>query len=184
MEDRILEMVRIVVNEVDIPIAVKLSPLFASVAHFARRLDGVGAKGLILFNRFYQLDIDPEELEVVPVLQLSDSTELTLRLRWLAILSERITASLAVTGGVHTPIDAIKAIMAGADVVQIVSALLRNGPEHLRVVREGVDRWMAEREYESLGQMRGSMGLLHCPDPTEFERGSYVRVLQSRRGFV
>lgn len=184
VEDRIVEVVRIAVNEVDIPVAVKVSPLFTSVVHLARRLGGVGAKGLVLFSRLYQPDIDPEKLEVVPALHLSDSTELKLRLRWLAILSGRVTTSLAVTGGVHTPTDAIKAIMAGAHGVQIVSALLRNGPEYLRVVREGVVRWMTEREYESLNQMRGSMDHLHRSDKKEVERSSQVRVLQSSGGFV
>jgi dihydroorotate dehydrogenase (fumarate) len=184
IEERVLDMVRAVVNAVEIPVAVKLSPFFTALAHFARCLDDAGAKGLVLFNRFYQPDIDPEELEVVPVLHLSDSQELLLRLRWLAILSERITGHLAVTGGVHNGLDAVRAIMAGADAVQMVSALLRNGPEHLKTVREEVVRWMEERKYDSIGQMQGSMDLLRCPDPTEFERGNYLRVLQSWRGFL
>jgi dihydroorotate dehydrogenase (fumarate) len=184
IEERVLDMVRAVVNAVEIPVAVKLSPFFTALAHFARCLDDAGAKGLVLFNRFYQPDIDPEELEVVPVLHLSDSQELLLRLRWLAILSERITSHLAVTGGVHNGLDAVRAIMAGADAVQMVSALLRNGPEHLKTVREEVVRWMEERKYDSIGQMQGSMDLLRCPDPTEFERGNYLRVLQSWRGFL
>jgi len=172
------------VQAVDIPVAVKLSPFHTAMAHFARQLDQAGAKGLVLFNRFYQPDIDTDELDVVPALHLSDSTELLLRLRWLAILSGRVVASLAVTGGVHTPIDAIKAIMAGAHTVQMVSALLRNGPDHLRTVQEGVRRWLIEREYESLEQMQGSMGLLRCPDPKAFERGNYMRILQGWRGLV
>ena len=184
VESRILEIVRTVVRELEIPVAVKLSPFFTALTHLARRIDETGAKGIVLFNRFYQPDIDPEEYEVMPVVHLSDSAELNLRLRWLAILSQRIVAHLAVTGGVHTSIDAIKAVIAGADAVQMVSALLRNGPEHLRTVREGMVRWMTEREYESIGQIHGSMDLLRCPDPREFERGNYLRVLQSWRGFV
>ena len=182
IEERMLGMVRSVVDAVDIPVAVKLAPFFTSLTHFARRLDEVGAKGIVLFNRFYQPDIDPEEREVLPVLQLSDPRELTLRLRWLAILSDRVVAHLAVTGGVHGAMDAIKAIMAGADAVQMVSALLRHGPEPLKTVRDEVARWMEEREYESLEQMQGSMDLRHCPDPSEFERGNYMRVLQGWRG--
>jgi len=184
IEERMLELVRTVVDAVDIPVAVKLSPFFTGLTHFARRLDDVGAKGIVLFNRFYQPDIDPEDLEVVPALQLSDSRELLLRLRWLAILSARVVAHLAVTGGVHTSVDAIKAIMAGADAVQMVSALLRNGPEHLRTVREEAVRWMVEREYESLEQMQGSMDLHRCPDPSQFERGNYMRILQGWRSLV
>ncbi|HMB69282.1 MAG TPA: dihydroorotate dehydrogenase-like protein [bacterium] len=184
LEADILSMVHTVGQAVDIPVAVKLSPFHTAMAHFARQLDQAGAKGLVLFNRFYQPDIDTDELDVVPALHLSDSTELLLRLRWLAILSGRVVASLAVTGGVHTPIDAIKAIMAGAHTVQMVSALLRNGPDHLRTVQEGVRRWLIEREYESLEQMQGSMGLLRCPDPKAFERGNYMRILQGWRGLV
>ena len=184
VEERTLQMIRTVVQAVDVPVAVKLSPFFTSLTHFARRVDETGAKGLVLFNRFYQPDINPDDFEVVPVLQLSDSRELLLRLRWLAILSARVVAHLAVTGGVHTVNDAIKAIMAGAEAVQMVSALLQHGPEHLKTVREGVVQWMEEREYESITQMQGSMDLHRCPDPTEFERGNYMRVLQGWRRFV
>jgi dihydroorotate dehydrogenase (fumarate) len=179
-----LEMVRTVVGEVEIPVAVKLSPFHTALTNFARQLDRAGARGLVLFNRFYQPDIDPEELEVVPALQLSDSRELLLRLRWLAILSNRIVASLAVTGGVHTGVDAVKAIMAGAHAVQIVSALLMNGPKQLTRIKDEVERWLEEREYSSLAQAQGSMGLLRCPDPKAFERGNYMRILQSWRRFV
>jgi dihydroorotate dehydrogenase (fumarate) len=184
LEADILAMVRTVVQAVDIPVAVKLSPFHTALAHFARQLDQAGAKGLVLFNRFYQPDIDVDELDVVPSLHLSDSHELLLRLRWLAILSGRVVASLAVTGGVHTAQDAIKAIMAGAHSVQMVSALLRGGPERLRTVLQGVRHWLIERDYESLEQMQGSMGLLRCPDPKAFERGNYMRILQGWRGLV
>ncbi len=179
LEKRLLEAVRIVRNSVTIPVAVKLSPYFTALANFAYELDQIGIDGLLLFNRFYQPDIDPIELEVVPSLQLSHSSELLLRLRWLAILSGRIHASLAVSGGIHSPIDAIKAIMTGASAVQIVSALLRNGPDFLRVLKQGVVEWMEENEYESIRQMHGNMSLLRCSNPAAFERANYMRVLQS-----
>ena len=184
LEEQILAMVRVIVKEVSLPLAVKLSHFYTALANFARRLDQAGSAGIILFNRFYQPDIDPEELEVIPTLQLSSSSELLLRVHWLAVLSGRIEASLAVTGGVHTAVDAIKAIMAGAHAVQLVSALLTSGPEHLRVVREGVVRWMEEKEYASLEQMRGNMNLLRCPDPRAFERLNYARILHSWKGFL
>jgi dihydroorotate dehydrogenase (fumarate) len=157
---------------------VKLSPFFSSLAHFAAALVRAGADGLVLFNRFYQPEIDIELLEVSPRLELSTSSELLLRLRWLAVLRDRVAASLAVTGGVHTATDAIKAIMAGADAVQMVSALLRHGPDYLRAVRADLETWMREHDYQSLAQMRGSMSLARCPDPAAFERANYVRVLQ------
>ena len=179
VEQRVLEILRRVKASVTIPVAVKLSPFFGSFAHMAAQLNGLGADGLVLFNRFYQPDIDIETLEVVPRLQLSDSSELLLRLRWLAILSGHVRASLAVTGGVHTAVDTIKAVMAGAHAVQLVSALLQHGPEHLKTVREEMVRWMEEHEYHSLRQMQGSMNLTRCPDPEAFERANYIRVLHS-----
>ncbi|MDR7544676.1 MAG: dihydroorotate dehydrogenase-like protein [Armatimonadota bacterium] len=178
VEQRTLDIVAAVRRTVTIPVAVKLSPFFSSLAHFAAALVRAGADGLVLFNRFYQPEIDIELLEVIPRLELSTSSELLLRLRWLAVLRDRVAASLAVTGGVHTAADAIKAIMAGADAVQMVSALLRHGPEHLRAVRGDLETWMREHEYESLAQMRGSMSHARCPDPAAFERANYVRVLQ------
>ncbi|MBI3448797.1 MAG: dihydroorotate dehydrogenase-like protein [Acidobacteria bacterium] len=181
VERRTLEIVRAVKSAVTIPVAVKLSPFFSSLTHVAQELDDLDVDGLVLFNRFYQPDIDVESLEVVPTLKLSDSTELTLRLRWLAILSGHVNASLAVSGGVHTPLDAVKAIMAGAHGVQVVSALLRNGVDHLTYLRDGLSAWLQEHEYESLTQLRGSMRLHACPDPGAFERANYMRVLQSRR---
>ena len=172
---------RVVTESVTIPVAVKLSPFFSSLSCFAGQLEEAGATGLVLFNRFYQPDIDAEALETVPTLRLSDSSELLLRLRWLGILHGRGGLSLAATGGVHEPIDAIKAIMSGAHAIQTVSSLLRHGPEHLRVVRDAVEQWMAEREYESVNQMRGSMSLLHTPNPLAFERANYMQVLQGWR---
>jgi dihydroorotate dehydrogenase (fumarate) len=179
VERRTLDVVRAVRASVSIPVAVKLSPFYSSPAHFSRSLDEVGADALVLFNRFYQPDIDAEQLEVARTVHLSTSEELLLRLRWLAILSGRVKASLAATGGVHTALDAVKAVMAGADAVQMVSALLRNGPGHLRAVREGLARWLEEHEYESLAQMRGSMSLLRCATPGAYERANYIKILQS-----
>lgn len=183
VEQRTLDVLRAVREAVTIPVAVKLSPFYSSLAHFAAQLDAAGADGLVLFNRFYQPNIDIEQLEVVPRLELSTSAEVLLRLRWLAILSDRVRASLAVTGGVHSVEDAIKAIMAGAHAVQMVSALLHHGPEYLGTVLDGLRRWMDEHGYTSVAQMRGSMSLARCPDPAAFERANYIRVLQGWRGF-
>jgi len=135
----------------------------------------------VLFNRFYQPDIDIENLEVTSTLHLSDSSELLVRLRWLAILYGNVNASLAVSGGVHTPHDAIKALMAGASAVQVVSALLKNGPAYLNQLITGVQAWLEEHEYESLKQMIGSMSLQKCGNPAAFERANYMRILQSYR---
>jgi dihydroorotate dehydrogenase (fumarate) len=182
IERRTLHMVSAVKTVVRVPVAVKLSPFYTSLAHFARRLYQFGADALVLFNRFYQPDIDPEALEVRPALRLSDSSELLLRLRWLAILSGRTGPTLAVSGGVHTPEDAVKALMAGADVVQMVSALLRGGPERLAEFPRALASWLEEHEYDSLAQLRGSMNLLRCPDPAAHERTNYMTILQSWRG--
>jgi len=181
IEQRIIDAARLVRAAVTIPVAVKLSPFFSSLSHLAGRLDDEGVNGLVLFNRFYQPDIDIEQLDVVPHLRLSDSSELLLRLRWLAILSGRVRAGLACSGGVHTAADAIKAIMAGAHAVQLVSALLHDGPERLATLRLDLERWMIEHEYASVAQMRGSMSLGRCPDPAAFERGNYVKLLQTWR---
>ena len=181
VEQEAVDLVAALRAEVGIPLAVKLSPFYSSFAHVARRIDVAGANGLVIFNRFYQPDIDVEELEVARSLHLSDSHELLLRLRWLAVLSGRIDASLAVTGGVHTALDAIKAVMAGAHAVQMVSALLRHGPEHLTRVRDGIAAWLEQHEYASLRQMRGSMSLERCPDPRSYERANYMHILQSWR---
>jgi dihydroorotate dehydrogenase (fumarate) len=181
IERRLLDIVSDVRASIGLPIAVKLSPFWSSLSHVAVALEGAGADGLVLFNRFYQPDIDIETQDVVPRLHLSDSSELLLRVRWLAALSGRVRASLAASGGVHTVEDVVKAVMAGADAVQLVSALLKHGPEHVRVLIAGLQRWMEEREYASIGQMRGSMSLERCPDPRAFERGNYMRVLQTWR---
>lgn len=177
VEKRMLEIVRTVKGSVKLPVAVKLSPFFSSLPHFAKVLEGAGADAVVLFNRFYQPDLDIEALEVEPSLHLSNSSELLLRLRWLALLSGQVSYPLAVSGGVHTAKDAIKATMAGASAIQMVSALLMHGPEHLNTVREDMIQWMEDHEYESLDQMRGSLSLLKCPNPQAFERANYMRVL-------
>lgn len=179
VEERLLEIVREVRAHVRLPIAVKLSPFFSSIAHLSRELSGAGANGLVLFNRFYQPDIDPEVLQAVPRLHLSHPDELLLRLRWLAVLSGRVDASLAATGGVHDGIGALKAVMAGAHAVQVVAALLIHGPGHLAKMRRELAHWLEEREYDSLEQAQGSMSLLRCPDPESFERGNYMKILQT-----
>lgn len=179
IESRLAEIVKSVCKTVSIPVAVKISPYFTSVAQFARRLEDAGACGLVLFNRFYQPDIDLENLEITPSLQLSDSSELLLRLRWIAMLYGRCQLDLACTGGVHTRDDALKALMCGADAVQVVSALLRNGVEYITALRRETSSWLSENEYESLAQMKGSMSHRHAPDPEALERANYMRVLQS-----
>lgn len=178
VEQRTLDILKAVKQAVTIPVSIKLSPFFSSMASMAKRLDEAGADGLVLFNRFYQPDIDVESLEVEPTLRLSDSSELNLRLRWLAVVSGRVRASLAVSGGVHTHLDAVKAVMTGAHAVQVVSAILQQGPDVLRRIREGLTQWLEEHEYDSLEQMRGSMNLLRCPDASMFERANYIRILQ------
>jgi dihydroorotate dehydrogenase (fumarate) len=182
IEQRTIEMVRSVKKLVRIPVAVKLSPFYTSIANFAHRLDGTEVDGLVLFNRFYQADIDVENLEVVRTIQLSESPELLLRLRALAILSGKVQASLAATGGVHTAVDAIKAVMCGAHAVQTVSAILKNGPGHLKKMRLEMASWMEKHEYASLRQMQGSMNLAKCPNPRAYERGQYMHVLKGWRG--
>lgn len=182
VDRRVVEIVSEVKKTVKLPLAVKLSPFHSALVHLCREVVAAGASGLVVFNRFYQPDIDPDTLEAVPRLVLSDSNELRLRLRWLAVLSGISPIDLACSGGVHTAVDAVKALMAGATVVQLVSALLMHGPKRLGAVRDDVLRWMEEHEYESLEQMRGNMNLARCPDPSAFERGNYMRMLQSWRG--
>ena len=177
VEKRTLDIVRAVKSEVKIPVAVKLSPFFSSLAHFAAELEAAGADGLVLFNRFFQPDINVEELMAEPSLQLSSPSDLLLRLRWLAVLHGHVKGSLAVTGGVHDGIGALKAVMAGADAVQMVSALLIHGPERLAQARAGLAEWLDEHEYESLAQAKGSMSLQKSPNPQAFTRANYMRIL-------
>ncbi|NCQ34978.1 dihydroorotate dehydrogenase-like protein [bacterium] len=184
LESAMLALVRQVKAAVTVPIAVKLSPYFSALASFAEGLEEVGADGLVLFNRFYQPDIDPERLELDSSLHLSDRSELPLRLQWLGILSSQRTLSLACSGGVHEVEDALKAIMSGAHSVQMVSALLKAGPAHLTKIRDGLSHWLTEHEYESLAQARGSMNLLRCPDPAAFTRGNYMHIVGTARRFL
>jgi dihydroorotate dehydrogenase (fumarate) len=181
VEREAVEVVQEIKRKVRIPVAVKLSPFYSSFAHFARWLDRAGADGLVLFNRFYQPDIDIEKLQVEESLRLSTAAELPLRLRWLAALSGRVQASLAVTGGVQNGLDAVKAVMAGADVVQVVSTLMRYGPESMRTLVREMQQWMKGHGWNSLVEMKGSMNLTQCPDPEAYERANYMLVLQSRR---
>jgi len=178
VEGNVVEAARLVKHVVGIPLAVKLTPFFSSLPNLARMLDDQGIDALVLFNRPYLPDIDLSRMEALPRLRLSDSSELPLRLLWLAVLAGRTGASLAASGGVHTSEDAIKAIAAGADAIQMVSALLRHGPQHLRVVREGIVRWLEERQFHDLRQVHRSMGLSRQPDPQAFARFRYAATLQ------
>jgi dihydroorotate dehydrogenase (fumarate) len=183
VEERYLEVVRLVRGAVDVPLAVKLSPYLSATAHFARRVVEAGADGLVLFNRFYQPDIDLDTLDVLPRVELSDSRELRLPLRWLAILRPQLpTTSLAATTGVHSGMDAAKALLVGADVVMMTSALLLHGPAHLARVESDLLAWLTEHDYESVAQLRGSVSHRAATDPTGFERANYLRTLASYRG--
>jgi dihydroorotate dehydrogenase (fumarate) len=177
VEQRHLEVVAEVRRAIAIPLAVKIGPYFSAPAGMAARLGKAGADGLVLFNRFYQPDIDLADLEVRPHIHLSTPDELLLRLRWIAILHGRLPLSLAATGGVHGHEDVLKALLVGADVTMLCSALLRRGIGHLASVRADLVRWMEEREYASVEQLKGSMSQRSCHDPTAFERSSYMKAL-------
>jgi dihydroorotate dehydrogenase (fumarate) len=181
IEDESVAVVLEIKRSARIPVAVKLSPFFTSLAHLAGRLDAAGADALVLFNRFYQPDIDVENLQIKETLHLSSSAELPLRLRWVAALSGRLRADLALTGGVHTGVDAVKAVMAGAHAVQVVSVLLRHGPPCLNALRLELEAWMESHGWQVLADMRGRMDLAHCPDPGGYERANYMMMLQPRR---
>ncbi len=173
VEAQMIEVVREVKQGINIPVSAKLSPLFTAFANFAHQLDAVGVDGLVLFTRFHKLDIDVVELEVLRSLQLSDSSELQLRLRAAAVLSGRVSASIAIAGGVHTALDVIKATMAGADVTQLISAILKNGPRYLRTLHNELREWMAAYEWSSLEEMRGNMSFQRIPNPSAYERATY-----------
>jgi dihydroorotate dehydrogenase (fumarate) len=178
VEREAIEIVREMKRTLRVPVAVKLAPFFTAFAHFAGKLDAAGADGLVLFTRYHHADIDVEELEIVRSLPLSDSSDLPPRLRGAAALAGRVKASLAITGGVHTGLDVIKATMAGAHATQMVSALLRHGPNHLHKVRNDMEAWMREHEWESLGDMRGNMSLQRIPDPAAYERANFRATLR------
>jgi dihydroorotate dehydrogenase (fumarate) len=175
-----LDVVRSVRQAIGIPLAVKLSPYFSSLANLAGQLVEAGADGLVLFNRFYQPDLDIETLEVAPRLELSSSTELRLPLRWIAILHRRFGVSLAASTGVHTAEDVAKVLLAGADVAMMTSALLRNGPDHLRTLEVRLRDWMDGHRYGTVDQFRGRLSQRSVPDPATFERANYIKTLASR----
>lgn len=179
IEERYLELVEATRAAVSIPLAVKIGPWFSAPANMARRLCDAGADGLVLFNRFYQPDIDLDELAVTPTLELSTPAAMRLVLNWIALLRGRIDGSLAATSGVHDAEGVVKLLLAGADVTMMASALLRHGPTHARTVLEAVDAWFDEREYESVAQARGSLSKDSSPDPSAFERVNYMRTLVS-----
>jgi dihydroorotate dehydrogenase (fumarate) len=179
VEDRYVELLKKLRAAISIPIAMKLSPFFSALPHFVKRLEREGAGGVALFNRFYQPDIDLEQRSMVDSLHLSTPDEVLLRLRWLAILRDQTRISLAATGGVYGAWDALKMLLAGADVVHLASSLLRHGPERLSQILAGIELWMEENEYESIRQLKGSMSLGKLPDPSAVVRESYVRVLNS-----
>lgn len=177
LERRYVEVVRSVRGEISIPLAVKLSPFFTSFANMAKQFAENGANGLVLFNRFYQPDIELESLEVAPNVYYSTPMAMRLPLRWIAILYDRLACNLAATGGIHHGTDALKMLMAGADVTMLCSALLRNGIDHLRVIEEEMTAWMREHEYDSVEQLKGSLSHKYCPDPAAFERAQYMRAV-------
>ncbi len=179
VENRYFEVLNAVKSTVRIPVAMKLNPFFSSLANIAHRLDAAGADGLVLFNRFYQPDIDLETLEVKPNVILSTPQALRLPLRWIAILHGRVKASLAATSGIHTALDVLKMLMAGADVTMMASALLKHGPEQIKTILADMDQWMLEHEYHSVQQMKGSMSQKSIADPAAFERANYMKALQS-----
>lgn len=179
VESRYLEILQAVKDAVSLPVALKLGPYFSSLAHFAQRLDQGGADGLVLFNRFYQPDIDLERLEVEPSLAISASHEMRLPLRWIAILDPLVEASLAATTGIYTADDALKLLMAGADAIMLCAALLKDGAQVVNRMLAGITKWMEDHEYSGVHQMQGSMNQHACADPAAFERANYLQALHS-----
>lgn len=179
VEETYIDILQEVKSVVTIPVAIKIGPYFSALANMAKRLDQAGADGLVLFNRFYQPDIDLEQLTVLPNVLLSTSYDMRVPLRWIAVLYGRIKANLAGTGGIHSSEDVLKMIMSGADVTMLCSVLLRHGPGHAKVILKGIEKWMKEHEYTSIAQMRGSMSQKSCINPEAFERANYMKTLQS-----
>jgi len=179
LEDRHIKLVQDIRRRVKIPLAIKLSPFYSALPNFASRLVETGADGLVLFNRFYQPDFDLEALEVAPNLVLSNSYELRLPLRWIAILYGRLQADFALTSGVHNGLDALKAVMAGASVTMLASELLKNGVSRVSEILSEIETWMVEHEYDSIDQMKGSMSQRSVAQPAVFERANYMKVLSS-----
>jgi dihydroorotate dehydrogenase (fumarate) len=179
VEQRYIDVLKAVKFAVTIPVAIKLGPFFSAFGNMARQLDEAGADALVLFNRFYQPDFDIEKLQVVPSLKLSTANEIRLPLLWIAVLHKQIKASLAATGGVASPVEVIKYLLAGADAVMTTSALLREGMYFMKVLVDGLSEWMSKKGYESVEQMKGSMSQQHVADPAAFERANYIKVLES-----
>jgi dihydroorotate dehydrogenase (fumarate) len=182
VEETYLEILRAVKSEITIPVAVKLSPFFTNFAYMAKRLDEAGANGLVLFNRFYQPDIELESLEVVPNILLSTPMAMRVPLRWVAILYDKLNCSLAATSGIHRGTDALKMLMAGADVTMLCSVLIRHGVKQIGVIERDLIAWMEEHEYESVEQLKGSLSQKNCAHPSEFERAQYIRAISRMPG--
>jgi dihydroorotate dehydrogenase (fumarate) len=178
VERQMVQMVRDVKQGLRIPVAAKFSALYTSFANFALQIDAAGADAIVLFTRFHKIDIDVIELEVIRRLELSSSADLDLRLRGTAVLSGRVKASLAITGGVHTALDVIKGTMVGAHAIQLVSTLMKNGPGHIRTLRKGVSEWMEENDWNSLDEMRGNMSFQRIPNPAAYERETFRKMFQ------
>jgi len=179
VEDRYVQILQALRDDVSIPITVKLSSQFSALIPFTKRLQLHGANGIAIFNRFYQPDINLETLQVEPRVVLSNSQESLLRIRWAAILSDQLDCSLAITGGMHNYEDILKALLAGADVTHMCSALLQHGPEHIKVTLQELQRWLEAHEYESVQQLKGSISRQHAIDPAAYERANYISVLDS-----
>jgi len=179
LEKNYIEIVKSVKDNLSIPVAVKLSPFFTNLANFAKKLDEIGTDALVLFNRFYQPDINLDELEVEPHIVLSNPTEMRLPMRWIAILKGRIFADLAATSGIHYGEDVIKMLLVGANVTMLCSSLLRYGVEHLKDIQEEMIEWLEERDYESVMQLQGSMSQLNVADPSAFERAQYMKAINN-----
>jgi dihydroorotate dehydrogenase (fumarate) len=179
VEQTYLDILKAVKAELTIPVAVKLSPFFTNFANMAKRLDEAGANGLVLFNRFYQPDIDLDTLEVKPNILLSTPMAMRVPLRWVAILYGHLKASLAATSGIHRATDVLKMLMAGADVTMLCSALIRHGPGHIKTIERDLVAWLEEHEYESVTQLKGSLSQKNCPAPSAFERAQYMKAIST-----
>jgi dihydroorotate dehydrogenase (fumarate) len=179
IEQNYIDIVKAVKADVKIPLAIKISPFFSNMANMAKRLTDAGADALVLFNRFYQPDIDLKQLEVIPHMLLSSPEAMRLPMRWIGILYGRIETDFGATSGIHHGQDVIKMMMVGANVTMIVSTLLRHGIHHIQNIKQEIRQWMEENEYESIKQMRGSMSQLHCPDESAFERAQYLKAIQT-----
>ncbi|TVQ22398.1 MAG: dihydroorotate dehydrogenase-like protein [Leptolyngbya sp. DLM2.Bin15] len=179
IEQQYLDILKAVKSVVHIPVAVKLSPYFSNMASMAQQLHEAGTDGLVLFNRFYQPDIDIEDLEVRPHVLLSTPQDMRLPMRWIALLYGRIPVDFAATSGIHKGQDVVRMLMAGATVTQLVSVLLRHGIGHLKNIEQELQTWLQEHDYESVQQLRGSMSQLRCPNPSEFERAQYMKAIQT-----